>query len=1083
MLPMGKMGVSGVRHAIGALITKLANSTIYTNPANRRGAVARPAYLQFSHRMPVGRPALRASVAVVTATALLAGTGSFAAPAGASPVPAGARTNVRPLGGSSAFDWPQLHLNPQLGGYAANGTVSTVNAAALGIHWATDLYAAVLDSPAIAYDSSTGQTLGYVGTDSGDFFAIDMATGNIVWSVQLAGAVQASPLVSDGAVWVGTRTSPTIYKLDATTGAVDCSHPVSGGMLFSSPVAATPPGGKASVYFADLNSGSASGKVLSISAATCAVQWNFHSYHLASSSWDPLTYAVDATGEPLLLFGSSDPDQSAYAVDAVTGKQVWRFMTAGTGDDDVGSGITVSPPGVNGFADGVAYVPGKDGFIYALDLTTGTKIWQASLGTFGGKRNESLSTAALDGINLVVGEAVGVSDFNAVTGTPIWTYQDPTTSQISPPGPSEVISSPDISGPAGQEVVTFTDLSGAFRVLSLATGTQLYQQQTGSWISASPAVSNGDILFGSSDGYLYDMEAGSGNDTPTTAITSPALGATVANPGGNLTVNGTAADGAGVAAVVVAVRKGGPDGMWWDAGTSAWSATPVNERATLTSPGATSTGWSVSFPVPPSGNAYRVDAYAVSVDGPSARPAADDEFFVSPSAGGPTLSVSPGFAAPAGTVSVSGTGFGPGEPVNISLFGTVLGQATSGANGSLPATQVTLPATAGFGPTALVATGATSGASAAAGIDVTNSWPQLGGGPARTGFEPNDPVITDTISPGQAIVLDPAWHFAAGSPLTPPTVVDQVVYVGDRAGNLHALQARDATQLWTWHVPNGAAITGAPAVDAAAGLAFVGTAKGTLYAVFISGPSAGTLAWSSSLGGGTVQSPVFDGTGVYATSTSGKVVKLAESTGTSVWSATVAGVTTAPSLDPANHILAVPASSGVTALSTDDGTSRWSFAAPGATSPMLAAHTMYVGSSNDNFYAVSESTGQQIWSQATGGAIQDSGALSLSSTGSVTGLFVGSADGRLYFLNPSTGVVERHTGLGGSAHGLAMSGNMIFAAPTGVMEGVRTFGELVFAYSTNDSLLRPPAVVNGTCFVAGQNGTLWAFTPYGETPQ
>jgi len=1078
------MGVGGVRHAIGALTTKPASS-INKNPATRRAAVARHAYLQFSCRMPGRRPVLGALVAGVAATALLAGTGSFGAPAGASPAPAGqgAGKKVRPADGSAAFDWPELHLNSQLGGYAANGTVSTANAAGLGVHWATDLYAAVLDSPAIAYDSSTGQTLGYVGTDSGTFFAIDMATGNIVWSVQLAAAVQASPLVSDGAVWVGTRTSPTIYKLDATTGAIDCSHAVSGGMLFSSPVAATPPGGTASVYFADLASGNGVGKVLSISAATCAVQWNFHSYHVASSSWDPLTYAIGATGEPLLLFGSADPDASAYAVDAVTGKQVWRFQTAAGGDDDVGSGLTVSPPGANGFADGAVYVPGKDGFIYGLDLTTGTQIWKASLGTFGGTRNESLSTPALDGTNLVVGEAVGVTDFNAVTGTVIWSYQDPTTSQISPPGPSEVISSPDISGPAGQEVVTFTDLSGAFRVLSLATGTQIYQYQTGSWISASPAVSNGDILFGSSDGFLYDMEAGSGSDTPTTAITSPAVGATVANPGGNLTVSGTAADGAGVAAVVVAVRQGGRDGMWWDAATSAWSATPVNEQATLVSPGATSTGWSVSFPVPPSGNAYRVDAYTVSVDGPSARPADDDEFFVSPAAGGPTLGVSPGFAAPAGTVSVSGTGFGPGETVNISLLGTVLGQATTGADGSLPATQVTLPAIAGFGPTALVATGATSGASAAAGVDVTNSWPQLGGGPARTGFEPNDPVVTDTISPGNAIVLDPAWHFAAGSPLTPPTVVDQVVYVGDRAGVLHALQTRDATELWTWHTPNGAAITGAPAVDAAAGLAFVGTAKGTLYAVFTSGPSAGTLAWSSGLGGGTVQSPVFDGTNVYAASTSGKVVKLAESTGTGVWSATVAGVTIAPSLDPAGGILAVPTSSGVTALRTADGTSPWSFAAPGATSPMFAAGTMYVGSSNDNFYAVSESTGQQSWSQTTGGAIQDSGALSLSSTGSVTGLFVGSADGRLYFLNPSTGAVQLHTSLGGSAHGLAMAGNMIFAAPTGMMEGVRTFGELVFAYGTKDGLLRPPAVVNGTCFVAGQNGTLWALTPYGEPPQ
>jgi len=222
---------------------------------------------------------------------------------------------------------------------------------------------------------------------------------------------------------------------------------------------------------------------------------------------------------------------------------------------------------------------------------------------------------------------------------------------------------------------------------------------------------------------------------------------------------------------------------------------------------------------------------------------------------------------------------------------------------------------------------------------------------------------------------------------------------------------------------------------------------------------------------------------VYAASTSGKVVKLAESAGTGAWSATVAGVTLAPSLDPATGILAVPTSSGVTALSATTGTSQWSFAAPGATTPMLAAGTMYVGSSNDNFYAVSESNGQQIWSQTTGGAIQDSGALSLSSTGSVTGLFVGSADGRIYFLNPTNGAVLRHTGLGGSAHGLALSGNMIFAATTGVMKGVRTFGELVFAYGINDAQLRPPAVVNGTCFVTGQNGTLWAFTPYGETPQ
>ena len=225
---------------------------------------------------------------------------------------------MRPANGSAAYDWPELHANPQLGGYAANGTLSTANAATLGVRWATDLYGAILDSPVIAYDPASGRTLGYVGTDTGNFFAIDMATGAIAWSDKLAGPVEASPVVSDGAVWVGTRSSPTIYKLDASTGAIDCSHPLHAGMVFSSPVAATPPGGTASVFFAvPRNTGG--GRVLSVSAATCATQWTFSGYQGPAGTWDPLAYAVDANGIPLVLFGTSDPDDAAYAVNAVTG--------------------------------------------------------------------------------------------------------------------------------------------------------------------------------------------------------------------------------------------------------------------------------------------------------------------------------------------------------------------------------------------------------------------------------------------------------------------------------------------------------------------------------------------------------------------------------------------------------------------------------------------------------------------------------------------------------------------------------------------------------------------------------------------
>jgi outer membrane protein assembly factor BamB len=987
----------------------------------------------------------------------------------------GAGTTSRFAAGSSADDWPELHRDAQLRGYAANGTTSTANAGSLGVHRATDLYSAILDSPVVAYDSSLNETLAYVGTDQGTFYAINTATGAIVWSADLSGAVRASPLVSDGAVWVGTVYNPTIYKLNASTGAIECSH-TAPTALWSSPVAATPPGGTASVYFAATH-------VFSVSAATCAIQWTFAGGN--TGTWDPLAYTVDGAGKPLIVFGSNDPADTAYAADAVTGAVVWSYKTANGGDFDIGSGLTISAPGVNGFADGVVYVPEKDGSVYALNLATGALLWTASLGSRGGVPNESLSTAALDGTNLVVGDAVGVADLNAITGARVWTYQTPRNSAIVPPGPSEVISSPAISGPAGQEVVAFGDLGGAFRVLSLATGAQVYRYQTGSWAAGGPAVSGGDILIGSADGFLYDFSAGSGNTRPATAITSPASRSTVANPGGNFTVDGTASNSAGVAAVVTAVRQGGSGGAWWDAATSSWSATPVKERATLAAPGATSTGWSVSFPVPPSGDAYRVDAYAVSVNGPATVPAADDEFFVSPEPGGPSLSLSRSFAGAGGPVSVSGTGFGPSEKITVSLANAVVGQATSLADGSLPAFKVIIPGTADFGLTALLATGATSEKAAAARIFVTNNWSQLGGGPGHVGFEANDLVIEDTVDPGQDLLLYPGWHFSAGAALTAPAVADQVAYVGDQSGTLHAVQVEDGTQLWSWHTPDGAAVTGSPAADPAAGLVFVGAADGTLYAVSTSGPSAGTLAWSATIGTGDVQSPVLAGTDVYAAAAGGQVAALSETTGSSVWSAHVAGVSGAPALGSSGHTLVIPTNASVAAFNTVTGARLWSFPVTAPTSPLVQAGVVYVGSSDHHVYGVSAANGQQIWSLATGGAIHDSGALiSSAKTGDVTRLYIGSDDGLLYSINASTGKKLASYPLGANVTGVAIVGNAILVTTSsGLVECVRTFGSIVWDYAAGSKRLSPPALADGTFFAGGAGGTLWAFTPYGAPPQ
>jgi outer membrane protein assembly factor BamB len=97
-----------------------------------------------------------------------------------------------------------------------------------------------------------------------------------------------------------------------------------------------------------------------------------------TGSWSPPALTNDTTGRPLLVFGSSNPDESVYALDARDGSQVWRFQTIPGRHLDVGAGPTISPPGVDGFGDGVVYIDGKDKYEFALDSLTGSQIWRST---------------------------------------------------------------------------------------------------------------------------------------------------------------------------------------------------------------------------------------------------------------------------------------------------------------------------------------------------------------------------------------------------------------------------------------------------------------------------------------------------------------------------------------------------------------------------------------------------------------------------------------------------------------------------------------------------------------------------------
>ncbi|MGP8073371.1 MAG: PQQ-binding-like beta-propeller repeat protein [Thermoplasmata archaeon] len=989
---------------------------------------------------------------------------------------------------SASYDWLELHQTPSLNGYASNSPLSSLTASQFGVGWATNLYGSTLDSPVVAFNPTLAVTLGYIGTETGNVLAINLANGHIVWGTWLGSPIRATPLVNNGSVYVATFSTPAVYRINATTGAIDCSF-VSAREFEATPTLATPPGGAPTLYIGSLDSGTNPGPFYAINAEDCNLEWEFTGYHVTAGSWDAASYGVTGDGGPTVLFGTDNPDSSVYALNATTGQEVWRFQTYNPGNEDfdVAAGASISPPGKYGFPQGAAFVTNKAGRAYALDLNNGSLIWEtnfdaiAGLSPGNGEINGlSRSTPALDGTNMIFGYAQGLVDLDARKGGLIWMYNDSTL--------TESIASPAIAGGSGHGIVVTGDVGGDVDVVSVARGTPLYSYQTGGYITGSPAVAGGNILVSSANGFLYDFAVGGGDDSvlPTTSIDSPTQGVTLANPDGNLTITGTATDVRAVDEVNVAVESGGAGGQWWDAANRSWSPGPVDDSASLVTPGGLSTSWNISFPVPQAGGVFEVTAYAVSSSGQSDLTGSEVSFVVLYRTSGPYLKASSEFVAPGGTVTVNGGGFGASQPVTLTLFGDTIATVMSSISGSLPSTRLTVRATSRFGLTSITATDTKSGQSSTANLTITNIWDQFGNGPGHVGYERNDPTLNTLIFPGGNNWLKVAWDFDAGAPLNAsPAIVDGVAYVADTAGQLFAVDLHNGGVIWTFTLTSGRAIMGSPAVDPSLGLVLVGANDGTVDAIFLSN---GTLAWSTSVGG-NISAPIYADGIVYAASSIGTVVALAEPDGVEEWSVALGGsITSAPSLNNSAGLLVVGDSDGkVVGLNATTGASRWSYATGGAVtaSATISGGWVYIGSSDHKVYALNESTGAKRWTFKTGAAVQDTGSLlDKYSYDAVPDLYIGSNDGKLYVLRASNGKDLLTYPMGSPIVGVStLKGVVLFETAGGVVSGARAAFNLDgWNYTTSGDLVTSPTVIDGAVYVAAGDGCLYAFTSDGQPP-
>jgi outer membrane protein assembly factor BamB len=988
-------------------------------------------------------------------------------------------------------DWPALGRTNNHTGVATDPAMTPAKAAKLGVLWMTNLHAADLGSPIAAYEPTLKKLVVYSGNERGDVFAVDGVTGATIWSTNIGVGLSErdSPLYVGGALFIGTAYNPFMVKLDAATGKVLCSSRGPAPFL-SSPMAATPPGGQPMYFTATIDEPGVIGPEYGMHQADCSQVWKFTKWVQASGPWASPSYGIDKNGQPLVVVGTADIDSKEYANNALTGAESWVFKIANPppGNYDIGAAADIVSAGVNpAFPDGVVFFPTKYGIMYALDLTTGAMIWQYNFNEVAGATEGGLSAPSLIGNDLVFGYNGGMFDLNAVTGTEVWLYKDPTG--------TEVVAGPAVVGPATNNVVAFTNTAGIFRVIQRSNAAPLYSYQTGGYMTASPAYANGTFFVTSTDGFLYAFATGGSNGKPpTTAVTYPAAGASVPYGSGSVTVAGTATGATGIAAVDVAIQSGGSAGPWWDGASQSWVLGPYENPATVTpvSGGAT---WSLNLPLMPTGGVMTVSANAVATGNIADIVGATSSFSSQPGASEPVVTLASSIEPPGGTVSASATGFAPGETITFTLTevsGPVtLGSAQADSSGNVAATALAIPKNAAFGPTALTATGGTSHKTSNALLDVENAWIGLGYDSTRASSEPNDIVLARVLHAGPGIFLRPAYFTPnpATAPVeSSPAILDGFAFFGNDNGTMSAVDTQTGAAIWQWTTPSGMPIVSSPIIDN--GYVIFGSNDGTLYGVSAAtGQETGSIAL-----GGSLTSPAVANGVVFVASKNGTVSAVSEKNGALLWQHNVGtNISGSVAVDAAGGLLLVDDDLGyVSAYALTTGTRVWHVEVGGAlkVTPSVSGGVVYTGSTNGNVVALTEATGAKLWSYAEGSAITTTPSVA-AGEGGFTGnaIYVGSADGTMTALNANgtkNYLIPFNINGASPIVGLASTlGDVVVVEQANGNVGaarVPNDGFNFYNFLTGASLDTAPAIVDGAVYVGSGAGGLYAFTPYGNEP-
>ena len=459
------------------------------------------------------------------------------------------------------------------------------------------------------------------------------------------------------------------------------------------------------------------------------------------------------------------------------------------------------------------------------------------------------------------------------------------------------------------------------------------------------------------------------------------------------------------------------------------------------------------------------------------------------------LASSPATTPPGTNVTVSGSGYTPGEAVKLfwnSTSGPLL--ATTNADGSGNMTKVVaIPSSAQPGAASIIGQGQSSGLSLSAGLTIDTSWGDFGFNLAHNRLNPYE----NTVGTSNVANLTLKWSASTASKLqSSPIYANGTVYMGTFDGRLNAYDATTGHLKWSFNSQTNFQHPSAPLYDPTTNTVFFGTvgerdAQSIPSQLFAVDATTGALKWSLFLPWNLFGFPTLFANTIYlgishATTVSG-LDAIDTATGHINWQhATSGGVWGAVAVDASANMIFTGVGDPVddlVALNPATGAPIWQYSVPHLLNDDdpgsgidVANGLVYVNSKNGNVYAVHESDGTLAWSTSLGTLTS----INVSSPAVANGtLYVGSHDQHLYIINASTGAILHKTlvGNGIQSSPAVANGVVYFAALNGKFFAMdASSGQMLWSYASLGNSFCSPVIANGWLYCSSTDGKLYAFS-------